>query len=74
MVRGLRGYRLLEGYRGLPKTDIPILEECLLRVSRLVELVPEIKKLELNPIFALREGEASSIADVRIWIRNEVLS
>jgi hypothetical protein len=73
-VRGLRGYRLLEGYRGLPNTDIPILEECLLRVSRLLELVPEIKKLELNPIFALREGEGSSIADVRIWIRNEALS
>lgn len=68
MIRDLRGYRLLKGYRGLPKTDIPVLEECLLRVSRLIELVPEIKKLELNPIFALPEGEGISIADVRIWI------
>jgi acyl-CoA synthetase (NDP forming) len=57
MVRGIRGYPLLEGYRGHPPADIPALEELLLRVARLVEEVPEISELDLNPIIALPPGQ-----------------
>ena len=52
MVRGIRGFRLLEGYRGHPPADIEALEETLLRVSRLAENVPEIGEIERNPVFA----------------------
>ena len=68
MIRGIRGYRLLQGYRGLPAADIPALENTLLRISRLVEEVPEIKELDLNPIFALPQGEGCRIVDARIWV------
>src|SRR5436190_15578070 len=53
MVRGIRGYRLLEGYRGHSPADVQAVEEVLLRVSRLVEDIPEVRELDLNPIFAL---------------------
>jgi acetyl coenzyme A synthetase (ADP forming)-like protein len=66
MVRSIRGYRLLEGYRGHPAADIPALEEALLRVARLVEEVPEIRELDLNPVFALPPGQGCVIADARI--------
>jgi acyl-CoA synthetase (NDP forming) len=68
MVRGIRGYRLLEGYRGHPPADIPALEELLLRVARLVEEVPEISELDLNPIIALPPGQGCLIIDSRIRI------
>jgi acetate---CoA ligase (ADP-forming) len=68
MVRGIRGYRLLEGYRGHPPADIPAIEEVLLRVSRMVEDIPEIRELDLNPIFALPPGEGCSAVDARIRV------
>jgi acetyl coenzyme A synthetase (ADP forming)-like protein len=66
MVRSIRGYRLLEGYRGHPPADIPAIESVLLRVSRMVEDIPEIRELDLNPIFALPPGQGCSIVDARI--------
>jgi acyl-CoA synthetase (NDP forming) len=68
MVRGIRGYRLLEGYRGHAAADIAAIEEILLRVSRLVDEVPEISELDLNPIFALAPGEGCRIVDARIRV------
>jgi acetyl coenzyme A synthetase (ADP forming)-like protein len=66
MVRSIRGYRLFEGYRGHPPADVAALEEVLLRVSRLVEELPEIGELDLNPVFALPPGQGCRIVDARI--------
>jgi acyl-CoA synthetase (NDP forming) len=68
MVRGIKGYRLLTGYRGHPPADVEALEETLLRVSRLVEETPEISELDLNPIFALPPGQGCRIVDARIRV------
>lgn len=68
MLQGIRGYRLLEGYRGHPPADVEALQDVLLRVSRLVEEVPEISELDLNPIFALPPGEGCLIVDARIRV------
>jgi acetyl coenzyme A synthetase (ADP forming)-like protein len=68
MVRGIRGYPLLEGYRGHPPADIPAIEDLLLRVARLVEEVPEISELDLNPIIALPPGQGCLIVDARIHV------
>jgi acyl-CoA synthetase (NDP forming) len=68
MVREIRGFRLLEGYRGHPPADVEAIQDALLRVSRLVEEVPEIGELDLNPIFALPPGQGCVIADARIRV------
>ena len=68
MVRSIKGRRLLEGYRGHPAADIGAIEELLLRLSRLVEEIPEIVELDLNPIFALPPGQGCQIADARIKV------
>jgi acyl-CoA synthetase (NDP forming) len=69
MVRGIRGFRLLEGYRGHPPADLEAIEEALLRLSRLAEEVPEIAEIDLNPIFAFPPGEGCRIADARVRVR-----
>lgn len=68
MIRGIKGYSLLRGYRNQQPADTQALEEVLLRISRLVEEIPEIYELELNPIFALSPGEGCRIVDARIGV------
>jgi acyl-CoA synthetase (NDP forming) len=68
MVRAIRGFRLLEGYRGHPPADVAALEEVLLRVSLLVEEVPEVAELDLNPIIALPPGRGCQIVDARLRV------
>lgn len=73
MVRSIKGYRLLEGYRDRAPADIKALENALLKISRLVEEVPEISELDLNPIFALPPGKGCRIADARIHVQGTKL-
>jgi acyl-CoA synthetase (NDP forming) len=69
MVSGIKGYKLLQGYRGHPPADQKAIQELLLRISRLVEEVPEISELDLNPIFVMPSGQGCTIADARIHVR-----
>jgi acyl-CoA synthetase (NDP forming) len=68
MVRGIKGSRLLSGYRGHPPADVEAIEDVLLRISRLVEEIPDISELDLNPIFALAPGQGCRIVDARIRV------
>lgn len=71
MVRSIRGYRLLEGYRNHPPADVPALEEVLLRISFLVDQLLEITELDLNPVFALPPGQGCQIVDARIRVEHK---
>lgn len=73
LIRSIKGYRLLQGYRGHPPADVDAIQDLLLRLSRLVEDVPEIVELDLNPIFALAPGEGYSIVDARIRVAGNAL-
>ena len=68
MVREIRGFPLLEGYRGHRPADVEAIHDVLLRVSRLVEEVPEIAELEASPVFVGSPGEGCRIADARIRV------
>ncbi len=69
MVRAIKGYRLLTGYRGQPAVDLKAIEDVLLRISYLAAAIPEISELDLNPVFALPEGQGCRIVDARIRIQ-----
>jgi len=69
MVRRIRGFPLLEGYRRHSPADITAVEDLLLRVSFMVELLPEIAELDLNPVLALSPGQGCRVADARIRVR-----
>ena len=66
MVRSLKTFRLLDGYRGTPRADVPSLEEVLLRVSALVEAHPEIAEMDLNPLIVHAAGAVVVDARVRL--------
>jgi acetate---CoA ligase (ADP-forming) len=66
MLRGLRTFPLLEGYRGAPACDISAVEDVLLRISALVDAHPEIAELDANPVVAQVDGAV--IVDARIRV------
>lgn len=68
MVKAIKGYRLLTGYRSQPTVDLKAIEEVLLRISHLAEAIPEISQIDLNPVIALPEGHGCRIVDARLRI------
>ena len=68
MIRSIRGYRLLAGHRGRPPADLEAIKDVLLRISRLVEELPEIAELDINPLKAREPGAGCVILDARIRV------
>ena len=68
MIKEIKGYPLLKGYRGYEPADIPYLEGLLLRISDFCEKSPEVKEIDLNPIFVYKDGAA--IVDARMVLES----
>jgi acyl-CoA synthetase (NDP forming)/GNAT superfamily N-acetyltransferase len=66
LISSVRAAPLLRGYRGAPAADLDALRDLLLRVSRLVEDLPEVTELDLNPVIARSDG--AHIVDARIKV------
>ena len=66
LLHEIRGYPLLQGYRGRPPADVDALRDILLRVSQLAEDLPEVVELDLNPVIALSPGKGCRVVDARI--------
>jgi acyl-CoA synthetase (NDP forming) len=66
MVRELKTFPLLEGYRGSPARDVAALEDVILRIGALVDDMPSIAELDLNPVLVHETG--ATIVDARIRI------
>jgi acetate---CoA ligase (ADP-forming) subunit beta len=52
MIREIKGYPILEGYRGQKPASLSALERLILKVSQFVEENAQIRELDLNPVFA----------------------
>jgi acyl-CoA synthetase (NDP forming) len=68
LLREVRGFPLLTGYRGRAAADVDALREALLRMSCLAAQVPEIAELDLNPVIALAAGAGCRVIDARIKV------
>ena len=68
MIRSLKTFPLLYGYRGGPRYDVVALEQVILRVGALVEDIHEIAEFDLNPVIVLPEGQGVSLVDARIRV------
>ncbi len=68
MMEETRSYNLLKGVRGEPPADIDTIREAILRVGHLVWDFPELKDLDINPIFVYDEGKGVSALDVKITL------
>ena len=68
MVGSLKTHQLLEGYRGGPRYDAKVLEETILRISQMVEEIPQVAELDLNPLMVLEEGKGAVVVDSRLRV------
>lgn len=68
MIHELKGFKLLQGYRGQPAADTEIIEDWLLKVSGLVMLKPSIKELDINPVFVYPNGAVA--VDARVLLED----
>jgi len=66
MIRALKTYPLLDGFRGGKKFDVLALEDALLRVSALVDDIPQIAELDCNPFVVTEQG--GEILDARVRV------
>lgn len=68
MIREIKGYPLLEGYRGQEPANITALEDLLLKLSDFVDKNPKIKEMDLNPIFAYKDSALA--VDARVILES----
>jgi acyl-CoA synthetase (NDP forming) len=66
MIRSLKSFPLLDGYRGRPRADLAAIEDVLLRVSAMVEEHPAIVELDLSPLLVSETGAVIKAARVRV--------
>jgi acetyl coenzyme A synthetase (ADP forming)-like protein len=68
MIRELKAFPLLSGYRGEPPADLEAIAECLERLSQLVLDFPEIRELDINPLMVFNQGQGAAVVDARIFV------
>jgi acetyl coenzyme A synthetase (ADP forming)-like protein len=69
MIADVRTAKVLQGYRGSEPGDVPALEELLLRLSTLIDHIPEISEMDLNPVKVLAPGNGAIVVDARVKVR-----
>ena len=55
MIREIKGYPVLAGFRGQKPASVPALEQLIVKVSRFIEDNPQVRELDLNPVFAYED-------------------
>ena len=70
LLRELKSFPLLDGYRGRPKADIAAIADCIDRVAAAVIGSGEgIEELEVNPLMALAGGQKVAAADALVRVK-----
>jgi acetyl coenzyme A synthetase (ADP forming)-like protein len=68
MIEGIKGFKLLKGFRGEPPSDLEAIARSLTRLSQLVTDFPEIDEMDINPLIVLPSGSGARVVDARILI------
>ena len=66
MIRALRTFPLLDGFRNAPRADVPALEDIVVRIGWLAANHSEIAELDLNPVIVAPTGAMAVDARVRV--------
>ena len=64
MITGIKGYEILKGARGEAPKDIKAIKILLMKISQLSIENPQIKEIDLNPVFVFDKG--LQVVDVRM--------
>jgi acyl-CoA synthetase (NDP forming) len=67
MIEEIKGYIILQGFRGKPRGDIAAIINVLLNLSKFaVDYTDSILELDINPLIVLPEGEGVKAVDLRM--------
>src|SRR5712672_2720004 len=66
MLDGIQAHEMLKGVRGSDPANRDAIADIIVNVSTLISDFPEIAEMDLNPVFATRDGAIA--ADVRIVV------
>jgi len=67
MIEEIRGFQILQGFRGKPRGDIEKIADVLTILSRLsIDLRERIKEIDINPIAVYPEGEGVKVVDALV--------
>jgi len=69
MMEETKVYRLLKGYRNVPPANLKLLEETMVRFSQMLVDFPQLKEVDINPLF-INAKEAFAL-DARVVIDKE---
>ena len=64
MIRKTKVYEIIKGFRGRKPFDKALLVEMLLRLSQLMDDLPEIREMDINPFVVFPQGGLA--VDVRV--------
>ena len=70
MVKSIRAFPILTGFRGKAHADVEEIEMSLVRLARMVEDHPEIRELDINPLLVHSKGEGATVADIIIRLED----
>ena len=68
MIKDIKGYPLLDGYRGREPVDIAILEDMLLKLSDFAKDNPDVKEVDINPVIAYADNAIA--VDARVILES----
>jgi acetyl coenzyme A synthetase (ADP forming)-like protein len=69
MISSIKMARLFKGFRGSPPADTGAVQELLLRLSTMVDDIPQISELDFNPVKVMPQGNSYWIVDARIMLK-----
>jgi acetyl coenzyme A synthetase (ADP forming)-like protein len=69
LIGSIKMAKMLEGFRGAAPRDTGALEDLLLRLSALIEDVPQITEIDFNPVKVMERGAGYWVVDARIMVR-----
>ena len=67
MIKEIKGYKILKGYRNKPPGDLNALEEVIIKVGEIMHRDTEIREFDINPLFVLHKGVVA--VDTRIVLQ-----
>jgi acyl-CoA synthetase (NDP forming) len=69
MLRGLKGFRLLDGYRGAPKADVAAAARAIAALGDAVLAGGDrLREVEVNPLLVLPQGKGAVAVDALVLL------